>query len=105
MLVSEEAVASAKKLSREKQEAGLIAVLEAQGVETTKDDDDEIIVYAETLAAAAKDYPYHDGEEVENQPSDESSVLLQGNTLVVIQVQGMEEVFATGDFSEEQHED
>ena len=104
MLVSEEAVASAKKLSKEKQEAGFIAVLEAQGAETTKNDDDEIIVYAETLVAAGKDYPYHDGEEMENQPNDESSVLLQGNTLVVIQVQGMKEVFATGDFSEEQHE-
>ena len=100
MLISEEAISSAKKLVETKQAADIIAVLDAKGVEITKDDEDEIIVYAESLASSEKDFPYYGGEDVSNPPSDETSVLLQGNTLVVIQVDGMEDVFATGDFND-----
>ena len=100
MLVSEEAISSAKKLVETKQAANIIAVLDAKGVEITKNDEDEIIVYVESLAASEKDYPYYGGEDASNLPSDETSVLLQGNTLVVIQVDGMEDVFATGDFND-----
>ena len=79
-----------------------IAVLDAQGAEVTRDDHDEIIVYATSLTAS--DTKYHFFDEENDEIRDDMSVLLQ-KWLVVVRVEGVEEVFATGDFNEQEPDD
>ena len=78
-------------------------MLEAQGAEVTRDDPEELIVYASSLAEVDTKYQFHDGETSE--VSDNANVLLQGNKLVVLRVDGVNEVFATADFDTQENED
>ena len=81
-----------------------IAVLEAQGAEVTRDDHDEVIVYATSLSATDTKYRFCN-EEINPDDDDKTSVLLQGNEIVVLRVDGLSEVFGTGDFNTQEIED
>lgn len=80
-------------------------MLDAQGTEVTRNERDEVIVYAQSLAAADAKYTFYNedsGDEIANQ---DGGILLHGNKLAVLRVQGIEEVFATGDFNLQENED
>lgn len=104
ILLSQEAVTSAEKLARDKQSDNQIAVLEAQGAEVTRDERDEVIVYATSLDASDTKYHYLE-DDTDIEITNGTSILLQGNKLVVVRVAGVEELFATGDFNNQEVED
>ena len=58
MIISEEHRASAMQATLEKQSNNLIPLLEAKGVDVTKDDEHELIVYAMSLTMASEEHPY-----------------------------------------------
>ena len=78
-----------------------IAVLEAQGAEVTRDERDEVIVYATSLDASDTKYHYLE-DDTDVEITNGTSILLQGNKLVVVRVAGVEELFATGDFNNQE---
>ena len=84
-----------------------IAVLDAQDAEVTRDERDEVIVYAKSLTAADTKYAfYNDGDNTNEDIGNRTGgIQLHGNKLVVLRVQGIEEVFATGDFNMQDNED
>ena len=82
-----------------------IAVLDAKGSEVTRDERDEVIVYATSLAATDSKYNFFDGEINHKVSEKKSSTLLQGNKLVVVRVEGVKEIFATADFNTQEVED
>ena len=102
MIMSEEDRASAKQATLGKQNNGLIPLLEAKGVDVTKDDDHELIVYAMSLIMASEEYPYlvREQEEEEGGEEQEGEVMLQDNNVAVIKVEDIDELFATGDLLE-----
>lgn len=102
MIMSEEDRASAKQATLDKQNNGLIPLLEAKGVDVTKDDDHELIVYAMSLIMASEEYPYlvREQEEEEGGEEQEGEVMLQDNNVAVIKVEDIDELFATGDLLE-----
>ena len=78
-------------------------MLETEGAEITRDERDEVIVYATSLTVTDTKYLFYKDEVA--QDNDKNSVLLQGNNLVVVRVGGINEVFATGDFTSQAVED
>ena len=102
MIISEKDRASAKQAALVKQSNRLIPLLEAKGVDVTKDDDHELIVYAMSLTMASEEYPYlvREQEEEEGGEEQKGEVMLQDNNVAVIKVEDIEELFATGDLLE-----
>ena len=102
MIISEEDRASAKQATLDKQSNGLIPLLEAKGVDVTKDDEHELIVYAMSLTMASEEYPYlvREQEEQEGGEEQKGEVMLQENNVAVIKVEDIDELFATGDLLE-----
>ena len=74
----------------------LIAVLDAQGAEITTDTGDEVIVYAKNLAPSELKYFFCDEEGDDISVGDKESCLLLENSVMVIRVDGLDEIFATG---------
>ena len=103
MIISEEHRASAMQATLDKQNNNLIPLLEAKGVDVTKDDEHELIVYAMSLTMASEEYPYlvrEQEEEEGGEEEEEGEVMLQDNNFAVIKVDHIDELFATGDLLE-----
>ena len=87
MIISEEHRASAMQATLDKQSNNLIPLLEAKGVDVTKDDEHELIVYAMSLTMASEEHPYlvrEKEEEEGGEEEEEGEVMLQDNNFAVI---------------------
>lgn len=95
IIVDESNVQDAIAASSEKSKKNLIPVFQLTGLEVSKDDDDELIVYAQQLTALAEDYSkFDDSEQKEADGEGEK------NDGALLRIENMDETFITTDFTE-----
>ena len=95
MIVVDQDRDSAAEAIGKKQKIDIIPVIEATGVEIAKDDEDELIVYVDSIGTGNEGYPFFN----EGQADDKEKSLLQGNVWAVVKVKGRDELFATSDLT------
>ena len=99
MIASVSDVLKARTVAKDTLQNLCIPIFEAQGVEVTRNNESEMIIYCENLIPLKNDYKF--GEKFE----DTQEIYIHKNNASVIKIQNFSEEFATTGLLDEQIED
>lgn len=97
IITDETNIQNAVATSLEKLKDSLIPVFKLAEIEISRDDDEELIVYAQQLSLLSEDYPMYSGDEGKDADAEHQHDIVSG---VLLKIENRDETFISTDLME-----